>query len=71
VRRRGWAQAVGERDPDLNAVAAPVFARDGSLTAIVGLQGPAGRLTRSRMRELCDELLAAAASVNVALGGHS
>jgi DNA-binding IclR family transcriptional regulator len=69
VRRRGWAQAVGERDPDLNAVAAPVFARDGSLAAIVGVQGPAGRLTRSRMRELRDELVAAAASVTAALGG--
>jgi DNA-binding IclR family transcriptional regulator len=69
VRRRGWAQAVGERDPDLNAVAAPVFARDGSLAAIVGVQGPAGRLTRARMRELRDELLAAATRVTAALGG--
>ena len=42
VRRRGWADAAGERDRDLNAIAAPVFARDGALAAIVGVQGPAG-----------------------------
>jgi DNA-binding IclR family transcriptional regulator len=43
VRRRGWARAVGEREPDLNAVAAPVFGPRGELQAILGVQGPAGR----------------------------
>jgi len=71
VRRRGWAQASGERDRDLNAIAAPVFARDGSLAAIVGVQGPAGRLTRTRMRELGEPLLEAAHAVTLALGGEA
>src|SRR6185295_16687412 len=38
VRSRGWAEAAGEREPDLNALAAPVFARGGELAAIIGLQ---------------------------------
>jgi IclR family acetate operon transcriptional repressor len=70
VRRRGWAEAIGERDRDLNAIAAPVFARDGSLAAIVGVQGPAGRLTRARMRELREPLLGAARTITEALGGE-
>ena len=40
VRRQGWAEAVGEREPDLNAIAAPVFDARGELVAILGVQGP-------------------------------
>jgi DNA-binding IclR family transcriptional regulator len=43
VRARGFAVAVGEREEDLNAVAAPVFGADGALAAILSVQGPAPR----------------------------
>src|ERR671926_1142733 len=43
VRRRGYAEACGEREPDLNAIAAPVFSGRGELVAIVGVQGPSAR----------------------------
>lgn len=43
VRADGWAQALGEREDDLNALAAPVFDARGDLAAIVGVQGPAAR----------------------------
>ncbi len=43
VRRRGWAQTLGEREPVLNAIAAPVWKSHGKLAAILGLQGPAPR----------------------------
>src|SRR5712691_10051731 len=35
VRKRGYAEAVGEREEELNAVAAPVFEARGSLAAIL------------------------------------
>src|SRR5204862_1185375 len=41
VRSQGWAQALGEREDDLNALAAPVWDDRGRRTAIVGVQGPA------------------------------
>jgi IclR family acetate operon transcriptional repressor len=69
VRERGWADAVGEREPDLAAVAAPVFDRSGQLVAIVGIQGPASRLPAATRRALRDPLLAAAAELTHALGG--
>ena len=69
VRRQGWAEAEGEREPDLNALAAPVLGRDGALVAILGLQGPAARLTAERRRRVLPALLAAAGSVSQALGG--
>ncbi|MGH3660268.1 MAG: IclR family transcriptional regulator [Micromonosporaceae bacterium] len=57
VRERGWGQAVGERENDLNAIAAPVLGVDGHLAAILGLQGPAGRFTQPAMRRAVPELL--------------
>jgi IclR family acetate operon transcriptional repressor len=69
VRSRGWAEAAGEREPDLNALAAPVFGRSGELAAVVGLQGPAARLTDSRRAEVLPALLVAAGELQRALGG--
>jgi IclR family acetate operon transcriptional repressor len=72
VRARGWAEAVGEREPDLNALAVPVFGRDGVLVAILGLQGPAARLDASRRRVVLPTLRGAASALSRAFGsaGH-
>ncbi len=57
IRRRGWGQVVGEREEDLNAVAAPVLAAGDVLVGVVGLQGPAGRFGAKVMRGAVDVLL--------------
>jgi IclR family acetate operon transcriptional repressor len=69
VRSQGWAEAAGEREPDLNALAAPVFGRTGELAAVLGLQGPAARLTAERRAEVLPALLEAAGELQRALGG--
>ena len=68
ARDRGWAEAAGEREEDLNAVAAPVFDADGVLAGIVGLQGPASRFGRDAMRAAVDPLLAATHEISAGLG---
>ena len=40
VRAAGVAEAAGEREPGLNAIAAPVLGDDGRLVAVLGVQGP-------------------------------
>ena len=40
VRAQGYAEAFEEREPGLNAIAAPVFDAAGELAAVVALQGP-------------------------------
>ncbi len=40
VRRRGWAESVGERAPGVASVSAPVFDRQGGLVAVVSVSGP-------------------------------
>jgi DNA-binding IclR family transcriptional regulator len=69
ARAEGFAEAVGEREPDLAALAAPVLGRGGELVAILGLQGPASRLTAARRREVRPALLGAAAEISRAVGG--
>jgi IclR family acetate operon transcriptional repressor len=44
VRERGYGTVFGEREEDVNAIAAPAFDNAGALAAILGLQGPASRL---------------------------
>jgi DNA-binding IclR family transcriptional regulator len=69
VRARGWAEAVGERESDLAALAAPAFGRHGELAAILGVQGPVSRLPVAARRSLREPLLVAAADLSMALGG--
>lgn len=68
VRDQGWAEAAGERERDLNAIAAPVLAADGGLAGILGLQGPEGRFDRAARRNAVAPLLARAHAVSEALG---
>jgi IclR family acetate operon transcriptional repressor len=68
VRKRGYGTVFGEREADVNAIAAPVFDRSGALAAILGLQGPANRLQEPT--RLLGELLDGAAALTRALGGH-
>jgi IclR family acetate operon transcriptional repressor len=68
ARRAGYAAAAGEREPHLNAIAAPVFGTRGELVAIIGVQGPASRFGRDAMRKALASLLPHADAVSRRLG---
>lgn len=70
VRARGFADAAGEREEDLNAIAAPVFGARGELAAILGVQGPSSRFGDERMQAAVLALLARAQAVSRALGAR-
>lgn len=67
TRETGWAQALGEREEDLNAVAAPILDRSGKLVAILGVQGPAVRFSPRAMRAAVELLTDKAALISSAL----
>ncbi len=46
VRRRGWAQSVGEREPGVASVSAPVRGPSGRVLAAVSVSGPIERMGR-------------------------
>lgn len=67
VRERGWGQALGEREEDLNAVAVPVLDSAGKLVAILGIQGPAVRFSPRVMRSAVERLVERAERISSAL----
>lgn len=69
VRRHGFARALGEREDDLDAAAAPVLGARGELVAVLGVQGPASRFTEAAVARALDALREHAAAVSRALGG--
>lgn len=68
VRVRGYATAVGELEPGLAAMAAPVRAGAGDVVAALSISGPETRLTRERIAALQPVLLREAATVSARLG---
>jgi IclR family acetate operon transcriptional repressor len=69
VRRQGWARAEGEREPDLNALAAPVVGPRGELQAILGVQGPSARFDRGAQDAAVAPLVEHAQALSAELGG--
>jgi IclR family acetate operon transcriptional repressor len=67
ARERGWAEALGEREEDLNAVAVPVLTVAGRLVAVLGVQGPAVRFNPRAMRTAAELLLERAAVISSAV----
>ncbi len=65
--RVGWIQSVGEREPGVASVSAPVPAPDGSIVAAVSVSGPIERLTRQPGRRFGDAVVAAAGEISTAL----
>ena len=68
VRERGYAQAVGEREPGLTAIAAPIRAARGELEAIVALQGPSERFDAEAVETAVPVLIEHAGDVSRELG---
>lgn len=59
IRRRGWAQSVGERESGVASVSAPVRGANGKVIAAVSISGPIERLTRTPGRIHGDAVVAA------------
>ncbi|WP_426368493.1 IclR family transcriptional regulator [Streptomyces sp. E-08] len=60
VRRRGWAQSIGEREPGMASVSAPVRGPSDRVVAAVTVTGPIQRLTRQPGARLAKAAVAAA-----------
>lgn len=71
VRRRGWAQSVGEREAGVASVSAPVRGQGGKVLAAVSISGPIERLTRQPGRLHGAAVMAAAAKISELLAARS
>ncbi|MDD7384005.1 MAG: IclR family transcriptional regulator [Actinomycetaceae bacterium] len=60
VRRRGWAQSVGDREPGVASIAAPVRGTDGKVVAAVAISGPVERIGHQPGRHHATAVMASA-----------
>ncbi|MFZ4585789.1 MAG: IclR family transcriptional regulator [Acidimicrobiia bacterium] len=60
VRKRGWAESVGERAQGVASVSAPVFDANGGVVAAISVSGPIDRLGRTPGKRLAAQVVAAA-----------
>ncbi|MEI5034712.1 IclR family transcriptional regulator NdgR [Streptomyces sp. S1A(2023)] len=67
VRRRGWAQSIGEREPGVASVSAPVRGPSNRVVAAVSVSGPIERLTRHPGRMHAQAVIDSAARLSEAL----
>ena len=67
VRRRGWAQSLGEREMGVASVSAPVRGPSGRIIAAVSISGPIERLTRQPGRLHAEVVSNAARALTEAL----
>src|SRR6187431_258237 len=67
IRRRGWAQSVGEREQGVASVSAPVRSPGGKIIAAVSVSGPLERLSRQPGRMHAPAVLAAAERLSESL----
>ena len=67
VPRQGWCQSVGEREPGVASVSAPVASDDGEVLAAISVSGPIDRLGKQPGRVHGDAVLVAASQVHAAL----
>jgi DNA-binding IclR family transcriptional regulator len=67
IRRRGWAQSVGEREQGVGSVSAPIRGSGNRVIAAISISGPLERLTRSPGRLHAGPVVAAAEKVSEAM----
>ncbi|MDQ7956001.1 MAG: IclR family transcriptional regulator [Rhodocyclaceae bacterium] len=69
IRTCGYHLSLGEREPDVSSVAAPVFRTGWHLLGSMCISGPSSRLTRAKLETHAKSVVAAANQLSYALAG--
>jgi DNA-binding IclR family transcriptional regulator len=71
IRRRGWAQAIGELEYGLHGVAAPVLDAAGRCRAALSVSGPSYRLVPDQLPQFASACVEAATRIGSRLAGST
>lgn len=69
IRKRGYHLSLGEREPEVASVAAPVFGLSWRLLGSMCISGPVSRLTTARLEKYAKSVIRAANELSYALAG--
>lgn len=71
IRHDFYYVALGERDPYIAGISAPVFGPGNHLAGALTISGPRSRVDQALLRRLCQPLLTAALRASSTLGGDT
>ena len=71
IRRKGFHLSIGERDPQVASVSAPVFGMNQQLLGSMCISGPNSRLSETQLIKLSPLIMQAAKQLSYALTGKS
>ena len=69
IRRRGYHVSMGEREPQVSSVAAPVFGLNWKLLGSMCISGPTSRLDQVKLEAFAQTVMDAANRLSYALAG--
>jgi DNA-binding IclR family transcriptional regulator len=69
IRRRGYHITIGERDPQVGTVSAPIFGLNWRLLGAIAISGPASRLSRAKLEKYARKVMQSANQLSYALAG--
>jgi DNA-binding IclR family transcriptional regulator len=69
IRERGYHISMGEREPDVSSVAAPIFGLNWRLLGSICISGPSSRLTKAKLEAHAKNVIRAANQLSYALAG--
>ncbi len=69
IRRRGYHLSMGEREPEVSSVSAPVFGLHWRLLGSACISGPTSRLNEERLLALAQTVVDAANQLSYAMAG--
>lgn len=69
IRERGFHISMGEREPEVSNVAAPVFGTSWRLLGSLAVSGPSSRLTKARLERHAKTVVRAANQLSYSLAG--
>ena len=68
AKREGWADSVGEREPGVSSVSAPILGPYDALIGVVSVSGPLSRIGRVGAKRYASAVVATAREIETALG---
>ncbi len=69
IRKRGYHLSLGEREPEVSSVSAPVFGIQWRLLGSICISGPTSRLSETRLMELAQTIIQSANQLSYAIAG--
>ena len=71
IRKKGYHLSLGERDPEVSSVSAPIFGVEWRLLGSICISGPTSRLTKARLISLSQTVINAANRLSYSLAGST